>query len=359
MSGHRGSPCGCCDLDEMCPVAIASFEKKTASAGKNTYLQWTEPGGAADEFVSPGYLNWEDDEELVILRDAYVRLGYIVNINPDGSTAGTATRHFYNVPSPLFADRFFQSTVVEHDSNGVQTACVENPPVNPAFWIQTPPLPIAGPDDGWVVLDTTATRTDHTIAEIGLPLPIQPTCATWPWVAGSTQHRDYERKFVYEKRLLNPYGVDDLRDDLQTAFDAADWVAGTQDLRDTLDWKRREDLPTPWPDEENKTGPLLRDQLAYKQAVRYRWVIPAEHEGSWYRVRWVERLNHLYEVGVDPILVEREWEWDGSRDVDGNPEPSEWFYPEQPEDSGFKRLVLEDVKIACFRAPWGTPEFDA
>lgn len=88
-----------------------------------------------------------------------------------------------------------------------------------------------------------------------------------------------------------------------------------------------------------------------KRFARYRWTVPAEHEGTWYRIDWDVVFTPADHDPDDPfspqpsVLSSDFFEWDGEDRT------SDWIELAPPTDPGEVRL--SNVRFQCYRSDYG------
>lgn len=111
------------------------------------------------------------------------------------------------------------------------------------------------------------------------------------------------------------------------------------------------------------------------QYSRYRWTVPPEHEGSYYRIDWDEvflpkafldwQSNPVGAPPVLPTLTPKSWTWTGTalgpccgeetdtyEDRLNDPSrKSPWGNMAPPETAGRKEIA--NVRVLCYRSPFG------
>ncbi len=133
-----------------------------------------------------------------------------------------------------------------------------------------------------------------------------------------------------------------------------DETPGTECVAEsTVSWPTVADAPDPWPDCESSSLPATVSASASVAMLRYRWTVPAEHEGTYFKIEWDEIFFPAdYDPddpeSPQPTLEPKSWEWTG-----GDRE-SPWSLPISPPEGELGRMELANVRWICYRSPYGT-----
>lgn len=114
--------------------------------------------------------------------------------------------------------------------------------------------------------------------------------------------------------------------------------------------------------------------LGFATWSRFRWIVPPEHEGSYYRIDWDEvffpkafldwQNNPVGPPPVLPTLTPKSWEWTGTalgpccgEETDtyedrlaDEARKSPWGVMPPPDEAGRKELA--NVRVLCYRSPY-------
>lgn len=84
-----------------------------------------------------------------------------------------------------------------------------------------------------------------------------------------------------------------------------------------------------------------------KRFARYRWAVPAEHEGTWFRVTWDTLFIPDEEGGLLAYAAqEQTWEWNGEEQ-----RQTDWYTLLNLLGEGI--VALRNIRFECYRGPYG------
>lgn len=85
---------------------------------------------------------------------------------------------------------------------------------------------------------------------------------------------------------------------------------------------------------------------------RFRWVIPSDFEGSYFKITW-DIVEFPSDGDPVAVLTNQTWEWTGPGDPeDPDSWKSPWWVTEPPAQEGQRRIV--NIRYECYRGPYGS-----
>jgi hypothetical protein len=160
--------------------------------------------------------------------------------------------------------------------------------------------------------------------------------------------------------------------DTSTTYSAVYTELTVEDVKTELDEKE-------FPDDADGTSceaamegnPLCEGSVTGATKVRYRWAIPNDFEGSYFKITWdiltepegwdntiPDPENPEGPEIPDPAAPNRSyqedltWEWAGPGTADPDSWKSTWFQMDAPSEVGVRRVV--NIRYECYRSPYGS-----